>query len=86
MPRIAEFYGIVISMFYDDHGPPHFHAAYGEYQASFRIGQIGLLEGRMPRRAYSLVVEWTALHQDELAENWRRARRHAALQRIAPLD
>jgi hypothetical protein len=26
MPRISEFFGIVIRMFYNDHWPPHFHA------------------------------------------------------------
>jgi len=27
-PRISEFYGIVIEMYYGDHPPPHFHARY----------------------------------------------------------
>ncbi len=37
MPRLSEFYGIIISMFWDEghHGRPHFHARYGEYRASF---------------------------------------------------
>ena len=29
MPEISRFYGIVISMYYDDHNPPHFHVRYG---------------------------------------------------------
>ena len=29
MPELSRFYGIVIRMYYDDHGPPHFHAYYG---------------------------------------------------------
>jgi len=30
VPRISTFYGIVITMYYRDHDPPHFHAVYGE--------------------------------------------------------
>jgi Domain of unknown function (DUF4160) len=28
VPRISEFYGIVIAMYYREHGVPHFHATY----------------------------------------------------------
>jgi hypothetical protein len=37
MPVIAEFYGIIIQMFWRDHNPPHFHARYGGAKAVFRI-------------------------------------------------
>ena len=86
MPRISEFYGIVIAMFYNDHEPHHFHAIYGEYRALIGIDPIAVLQGELPRRATSLILEWAALHQAELEDNWRRAREHAPLQRIAPLD
>ena len=33
MPEISRFYGIIITMYYDDHNPPHFHARYGEGQS-----------------------------------------------------
>jgi hypothetical protein len=29
MPRLSEFFGIVILMYYADHNPPHFHAVHG---------------------------------------------------------
>ena len=85
MPRVSEFYGIVITMFYRDHNPPHFHAEYGEYVALVGIDPVEVIEGRLPSRARSLVLEWAALHQAELAENWRRGRRRQAPVRIAPL-
>ena len=86
MPRIAEFYGIVIAMFYLDHNPPHFHAIYGEYRALVGVDPVRMLEGELPRRAQSLVFEWTAMHQAELADNWNRARKHEPLESIDPLD
>ncbi|MGA2134078.1 MAG: DUF4160 domain-containing protein [Bryobacteraceae bacterium] len=36
------------------------------------IEPIAILEGRLPRRAASMVFEWAALDQPELMENWRR--------------
>ncbi len=33
MPTISVFYGIVIQMYWKDHGPPHFHALYAEHEA-----------------------------------------------------
>ncbi len=26
MPIISRFFGLTITMYFDDHGPPHFHA------------------------------------------------------------
>ena len=45
MPEICRFYGIIISMFYDDHNPPHFHASYNEYSAKIGIRDFAVEEG-----------------------------------------
>jgi hypothetical protein len=37
MPTICSFYGILIRMFFNDHAPPHFHARYGEFEATIDI-------------------------------------------------
>lgn len=68
MPRISEFYGIIIEMYWSDHHPPHFHAKYGEHRAEIDIRTLGVLRGRLPPKALSLVIEWAALHQQQLAE------------------
>ncbi len=73
-------------MFYNDHDPPHFHAVYGEYRASVGIDSVELIRGELPRRALALVVEWASTHRDELLDDWRRAREHAPLVRIEPLQ
>jgi hypothetical protein len=86
MPRICEFYGVVIAMFYNDHEPPHFHASYSGSRALIGIDPVRLLEGNLPRRALSMVFEWAATHQPELRNNWQRAREHRSLIRIEPLD
>ena len=66
MPEICRFYGIAIKMFFDDHNPPHFHALYSGDEAIININTLGVISGRLPARALSLVAEWTLLHQEEL--------------------
>lgn len=86
MPRVSTFYGIVVAMYYNDHVPPHFHAVYGEHEVEVRIDTLEVLQGRLPRRAASLVLEWASLHRGELSAMWERARRHEPLGTIEPLD
>jgi uncharacterized protein DUF4160 len=86
MPRISEFYGIVIEMYWSDHNPPHFHAKYGEHRAEIDIRTLGILRGRLPAKATGLVTEWASLHQDELLAQWGRARNHEPLEKIEPLQ
>lgn len=85
MPRISEFYGIVIWMYHDDHSPPHFHAEYGEYMVRVLIDTLEPLDRGFPRRALRLVQEWSRLHRDELMANWRKAQSLEPLDRIEPL-
>ena len=85
MPTVSSFYGILIRMFYNDHEPPHFHALYGEFQATVSIEELRVLEGELPRRALDLVLDWAELHQGELRENWRLARAKSAPKKITPL-
>ncbi|MBS1533101.1 MAG: DUF4160 domain-containing protein [Bacteroidetes bacterium] len=85
MPQISTFLGIIIRMFYRDHNPPHFHAVYAEYEGLIDINKLELLWGGLPPRVLGLVIEWAALHQDELIENWERAKRQEPIKPIAPL-
>jgi hypothetical protein len=72
-------------MFYRDHNPPHFHAAYGDYEAIIDIEHNEIIGGYLPPRVLGLVTERTALHQIELMENWERARTQEPLQNVDPL-
>ena len=50
MPELSRFLGIVIGMFYREHGVPHFHAVYGEYEVSVEV-ETGTIHGDFPTRA-----------------------------------
>jgi hypothetical protein len=85
MPQISFFLGIIIRMFYRDHNPPHFHAVYAEHEGLIDIAKLELIGGSLPPRVLGLVIEWAALHQNELLENWERARNQQSLISVAPL-
>lgn len=86
MPIVSQFFGIIIRMFFDEHAPPHFHAQYGEYKASVDIRSLTVIEGRLPRRALALVLDWAELHQTELLQDWALCQRHLHPNKIEPLE
>lgn len=86
MPEICRFFGIVITVLYSDHAPPHFHARYGEHKAEFRMDSFALMKGRLPPRIHGFVVEWAGLHQEELFQEWALARASKPLFPILPLE
>ena len=86
MLELSRFYGLVVQMYVRDHAPPHFHAKYAEFTASFSIETLELIEGSLPRRAQVLVLEWANLHRDELRADWELAQRHQPLNPIDPLE
>ena len=85
MPAISRFLGIVIVMFFDDHGPPHFHARHADGSAKIRIDTLEPIETTLGRRQLRLVLA-CELHQEELLENWRLARAGETPQEIDPLQ
>ena len=86
MPEISRFLGIVIAMFYNDHAPPHFHVRYSGDKAIVGIESLVLLEGQLSPRVLGLVIEWAALHKQELLDNWNRARQQIPLSAVEPLE
>jgi len=70
LPTISIFYGIVIQMFWKDHGPPHFHALYTEHEAQIDIRTLEVIQGNLPNWALALVLEWAAQHRNEHMADW----------------
>jgi hypothetical protein len=86
MPEISLFFGIRITINYNDYVPPHFHAEYNGNKALVDIVNCKVLKGSLPKRQLKLVLAWTEIHKDELMQNWELARAQQALYRIAPLS
>lgn len=69
MPEISRFYGIVITMYFPDHNPLHFHIKYNEHLAVMDIA-TGVINGKIPEKADKMVHEWWNHHKDGLWTNW----------------
>lgn len=85
VPEISRFYGIIIRMLANEHAPPHFHAWYGDLEASVPI-RDGVVTGQFPATARGLVLEWCDRYKDELLANWERLRAGKPPRPIPPLD
>ena len=72
VPAISVFYGILILMHLTrkEHHPPHIHAFYGEYEATFLISTGELYKGLFPNKGQELVKEFILKYQNELMEMW----------------
>lgn len=69
MPRISVFHGVAISMYWDDHPPPHFHATHAGDEAKFDIDSMEVVGGRLPTAVVRRVREWAGIHRPELLAN-----------------
>ena len=85
MPEISLFYGIRITMYYEDHNPPHFHAEYYGNKAVIDIDKARVIKGALPSRQLKLILAWCVIHQDELMQNWELARDAKPLNHVEPL-
>jgi hypothetical protein len=61
-------------------------ARYGRARAIVRIADGTILAGELPPTAERLVRDWELARRSELEENWRRAREHQPLEKVAGPD
>jgi hypothetical protein len=86
MPEISRFFGIIITMNFNDHNPPNLHASYGDDEAVFDIQNITLINGNLSKTGMKLVKEWINLHKIELVEDWNLLRNKQQPIKITPLE
>lgn len=72
MPVVARFYGIIVKMYFSqrEHGVPHFHAVYGEFNGVFDVNTLEMIEGDLPLRAQRLIKDWASQYQQDLLGMW----------------
>jgi hypothetical protein len=85
MPELSRFLGMVISIYFDDHNPPHFHVGYNDQEALISINDLSVIKGDLPPRVMGLAMEWARLHQTELLENWNMVKETGKYYKIDPL-
>ena len=86
MPQICYFFGISIYVQFMDHNPPHIHATYNSYKASYSIQARNIMSGKMSSRADKLIREWMELREKELLEVWELAKQGKRVFPISPIE
>ncbi len=89
MPTISMFYGILVSIFFEDsdrHHLPHIHVRYAGEKAAVAIEDGRILAGNFPQKQLKMVQAWIEIHKDELFADWELASAGEEPFRIAPLQ
>lgn len=86
VPTLSRFYGIRVTVRFNEHPPPHVHVAYQNDRASISIETLDILVGRLPGRARILFLEWAMLHREELRRAWTAASQRRNPGTIEPLS
>ena len=84
MPEICRFFGIIISLYWKDHNPPHIHFAYGSCECSITVLDR-IVNDQAPSKVIAKVNEWIDLHEAEILTLWEKAQRGEKLDKIEPL-
>jgi len=85
MPEISLFFGIRITMNWNEHNPPHFHVEYAEFNATVLINEGIIDRGFIPNTQLKLVLAWCEIHKDELMQNWVLSEQGQPMNAIDPL-
>lgn len=83
MPTVAQFGGISIRFYSDEHPPPHFHAVYGEFAALIGIRPVEVRAGSLPPAKLRIVVAWAEAREAVLLRAWQELRAGRKPEKIA---
>lgn len=86
MPELSRFLGMIVTINFGDHPPPHIHVRYNSYKAVFEIDSGAIIAGNLPPKAIGLIVEWMAIHRNELRDAWHAVEANQLPNKIKPLE
>jgi hypothetical protein len=70
MPTISVFYGLIITMNYNEHNPPHIHVRYQDDEALVWIDDGEVHSGGLSNRHRNFIRAWVDIHREELYADW----------------
>jgi len=88
LPIISQFYGIIISMFFnepDSHHKPHIHARYNGIKSVYDLDS-NKIKGDMPIKQDKLIQAWIQIHKEELNSLWVLMKEENKYFKIKPLN
>jgi hypothetical protein len=63
-PIISFFYGIKISVYSNDHLPPHCHCEYAEYMLTVNLVTLEIIDGWLPPRVEKRVMKRLSIEEN----------------------
>lgn len=84
MPVICRFSGVIVRLYFSEHGAPHFHAQHGGDHLVVDIRSLQVMHGELPLGVQRRVLAWAQQRQTELQEAWIRARNSEEVGSIEP--
>lgn len=73
MPIISQFYGIIVTMYYNKekgkHNTPHIHVRYNNDKVVYDFS-CNIIEGCIPYKQKKMVEAWILIHKEELITLW----------------
>ena len=88
MTIVSQFYGILITMYFNEntkHHLPHLHAEYAEYDAVFDF-KGNIIDGKIPNKQRKMIEAWISIHEEELNSLWKTMQIHNEFFKINPLQ
>jgi len=71
MPTIKDFGGYKITLYGEDHNPPHVHVIGPDFQAKVRIADAAVFAGSIPSRHRREALAWIAVNREKLMAKWK---------------
>jgi hypothetical protein len=68
--RVDKVSGMSIEIYPKEHAPPHFHVRSATVDASFRIDNCALLDGKIAKHDYNKIRYWHQHAKPILIERW----------------
>jgi hypothetical protein len=72
MGRLHTIGKIIVTVYANDHLPPHFHAVHPDFEAQIEIDTLTILRGSLPPAARKQVLEWASANVPKIKIEWTR--------------
>lgn len=70
MPTVKDFGGYRITMYFEDHNPPHFHIVSPTQEAVVEITTLTVIAGVMTAARLRTALAWASENKDLLMRKW----------------
>ena len=72
MPTLYATASWKITMYFRDHGPPHFHVVTKDRrEVQVRLADLAVIAGGVPKPTLNAALKWAAANRPRLVAKWR---------------